>query len=155
MTGVQTCALPICQESLTQEVIRDGWYVTGDIGAFDEDGFITITDRLSRFSKIAGEMVPHIKVEEAIHEVLRSTEQLAVVTSMPDEKKGEKLVVLHLPGVNVAALLEGLKTAGLPNLWIPDESSFKPIEAVPLLGTGKVDLSRIKQTARELWKPDH
>lgn len=139
------------QEQLTKDVIKDGWYVTGDIGNLDEDGFITITDRLSRFSKIGGEMVPHIKVEEALHEVMRSSEPLAVVASVPDEKRGERLVVLHLNGVDVPAVVDGLRKSGLPNLWIPDEASFKPIETIPLLGSGKVDLNKIKQLAREMF----
>lgn len=134
----------------TQEVIKDGWYTTGDIAHIDEDGFITITDRLSRFSKIGGEMVPHIKIEEAIHKVLNSTEQVAVVTSLPDEKKGERLAVLYTNDIVVPELLEGLKKEGLPNLWMPGAEMFVKIEAIPLLGSGKLDLGTIKQTANKL-----
>ena len=79
----------------TAEVLRDGCYVTGDIAALDEDGFLQITDRLNRFSKIGGEMVPHIKVEETLHELAGAIEQTFVVAGVPDEKKGERLVVLH------------------------------------------------------------
>lgn len=139
------------QPQKTAEVIKDGWYVTGDIAYMDEDGFITITDRLSRFSKIAGEMVPHIKIEEAIHRVLNSAEQIAVVTSLPDDKKGEKLAVLYTKEIDVPALLEGLKRDGLPNLWMPDKELFGRVEVLPVLGSGKLDLGAIKRKALELF----
>src|SRR4029078_11038836 len=84
----------------TASVLKDGWYNTGDMGLLDEEGFLKITGRLSRFSKIAGEMVPHIKVEECLlgivadHACADASPPLAV-TSVPDVKKGERLVVLH------------------------------------------------------------
>jgi acyl-[acyl-carrier-protein]-phospholipid O-acyltransferase/long-chain-fatty-acid--[acyl-carrier-protein] ligase len=134
----------------TNEVIKGGWYFTGDIAQMDEDGFITITDRLSRFSKIAGEMVPHIKVEDAIHRVINASEQMAVVTSVPDEKKGEKLVVLYTKDMDIAILLDGLKKDGLPNLWIPDADLFYKIDFIPVLGSGKLDLGMIRQKAKEI-----
>ena len=81
------------QPDLTKQVIRDGWYVTGDIASVDEDGFIRITDRVSRFSKIGGEMVPHMKIEEVINGILGSA--TSIVTAIPNEQKGETLIAFY------------------------------------------------------------
>ena len=140
----------------TAEVIRDGWYITGDIAKIDAEGFITITDRASRFSKIGGEMVPHIKVEEVLQKIVRNGESdeesdlKVVVTSVPDEKKGERLVVVHKPlSKPVEQVIAELNAAGLPNLWVPSRDSFLEVEDIPHLGTGKVDLRGLKNLALE------
>lgn len=138
------------QPEKTSEVLRDGWYITGDIAAVDEDGFLSITDRLSRFSKIGGEMVPHVHVEEKLHELSETTDQSFAVVGVPDDRKGERLVVLHtLPEERLVACLEKLAQSDLPNLWIPRAGAFFRIKALPYLGTGKLDLRRIRELALE------
>ncbi len=137
---------------LTEKVLRDGWYCTGDVAKLDTDGFITITGRESRFSKIGGEMVPHMLVEEKLNDVLGATDGqlLAVVAAVRDVKKGERLVVLHLPMDHAPRDICGrLAEAGLPNLWIPSPDSFVEIEEIPALGSGKLDLKRITTIAAE------
>jgi acyl-[acyl-carrier-protein]-phospholipid O-acyltransferase/long-chain-fatty-acid--[acyl-carrier-protein] ligase len=135
----------------TAEVLKDGWYMTGDVGMVEDDGFVTITDRLTRFSKIGGEMVPHIKIEDRLHEIAGITEQIFVVTSVPDEKKGERIVVLHtLPDDKLAPVLERFAQCDLPSLWKPRANQFFRIETLPHLGSGKIDLRTVKIKAMEL-----
>ena len=138
------------RDDLTEKVMRDGWYVTGDIALVDEDGYIKITDRLSRFSKIGGEMVPHGRVEEALQEASGDQAQVFAVTAVPDERKGERLAVLHtLDESRIPEILEKVRSSGLPQLFIPRKNQFVKVEQLPLLGTGKLDLREIKRIASQ------
>ena len=144
------------RQDLTDEVIdRDGWYCTGDIAFVDEDGFVALTDRLSRFSKIGGEMVPHQGVEEAIVSAAGLGEGKIAVTGVPDERKGEKLVVLYTPDCGDPAWLQEAldRVEGIPNLWKPAPADYHRVDAIPLLGTGKIDLGAVKRLARGFYAP--
>ncbi len=138
----------------TAEVLdNEGWFMTGDLARFDEDGFLFIEGRLSRFSKIAGEMVPHETVEAAIVKAFGNhndeTRSFAIV-SVPEETKGEALVLLTTLEVDRETLRIKLSEAGLPNLWIP--RLIKKIDRIPLLGSGKLDLSACKREAENALK---
>lgn len=140
----------------TAELVRDGWYQTGDVALLDKDGFIKITGRESRFSKIGGEMVPHIRIEEELLARLApgEDEQRLAVTAVPDAKRGERIVVLYTSlDRSPEEVCRLLQQAGLPNLWIPGTESFIQVEKIPVLGTGKLDLRALKALAVEKLQP--
>ena len=135
----------------TARVIRDGYYDTGDIARIDEAGYVYITGRASRFSKIGGEMVPHELVEQAIAAIRNSEEREVAVTGRSDSKRGERLVVFYTPDdLDPTEIVARLRERNLPNLWIPKTEDFIRIPALPLLGSGKLDLGRLRELARTL-----
>ncbi len=151
------------RDELTKEAIVDGWYKTGDVAEIDEDGFIKITGRMSRFSKIGGEMVPHVKIEEILTRLCDDTpndqadndQPNVAVTAVPDTRKGERLIVLYTTiCTSVDELRKGLSDAGLPNIFIPSSDSFRQVDALPLLGSGKLDLKGLKQMALDLFQEE-
>ena len=137
-------------EHRTAEVLRDGWFKTGDIGRFDEDGFLYIEGRLSRFSKIGGEMVPHEAVEQKIIDLLGFSgkdERIIAIVGVQDEAKGEALILLGAVDVDLSRLRDKLREAGVPNLWIPKK--ICRVDAIPVLASGKLDLKKCQERAIE------
>ena len=135
-------------EKRTADVLQNGWFKTGDIGRFDEDGFLNIEGRLSRFSKIGGEMVPHEAVEQKIIDLLGFSgkdERVIAIAGVQDEAKGEALVLLASVDVDLAQLRDKLREAGVPNLWIPKR--ICRVDSIPVLASGKLDLKRCQERA--------
>jgi acyl-[acyl-carrier-protein]-phospholipid O-acyltransferase/long-chain-fatty-acid--[acyl-carrier-protein] ligase len=135
----------------TAKAIKAGWYLTGDLGYLDADGFLKITDRLSRFSKIAGEMVPHVSIESAIMEATGASENQVAVVGVPDPKHGEKLCVLYVElGMSPAEVHERLAAGSLPKVWLPSVRDFVHVDQIPITPTGKVNLRVLKDMALAL-----
>jgi acyl-[acyl-carrier-protein]-phospholipid O-acyltransferase/long-chain-fatty-acid--[acyl-carrier-protein] ligase len=126
------------------------------VGRLDEDGFLFIEGRMSRFSKIAGEMVPHLTLENKIVEALdlhpAAGEGLPLaVMGVPDEKKGESLVLLTTSPIDIVALRKKLLEMGLTSLWIPKVAHVVPV--VPILASGKLDMRECLRLAKEAVAP--
>ena len=121
------------------------WYKTGDKGHLDADGFLTIVDRYSRFAKLGGEMISLTGVEEQVRRVLGEPERELVAVNLPDEKKGERIVLLIAGEIDPDGLRRALVDANLNPLAIPAE--IRPVEAVPKLGSGKTDFAGAKRLA--------
>jgi len=127
-------------------VLRDGWYVTGDIATIDEDGFIRLTDRLSRFSKIRGRDGAPREIEETITEILGDS--ACVVTAIPDEAKGERLVAFYSTRIwHPRRCGPGYRNRSSRGLWIPKRDNLYYLDVIPMLGSGKVDLKKVRELA--------
>jgi acyl-[acyl-carrier-protein]-phospholipid O-acyltransferase / long-chain-fatty-acid--[acyl-carrier-protein] ligase len=144
------------QPEETARVIHDGWYTTGDIAQIDADGFIFITGRLSRIAKIGGEMIPLVKIEDALQKILAPSdngELHAAVAAIPDERRGERIIVLHTHmDMKPDEVCRRLAATGMPNLWVPSPDSFVEVESIPVLGSGKTDLQGIANLAKQRFQ---
>lgn len=131
----------------TSQVLKDGWFQTGDIGYLDEQGFLTITGRLTQFSKIGGEMVSHLAVEEEIVRITGAPQNAICVTGIEDLKRGERLVVVYsdLNAMPPHMVVSQMRASVMPRIWIPLEQDFVRVEELPILGNGKRDLAAVKR----------
>lgn len=144
---------------LNKEIFHNGWFKTGDIGQMDLNGFLTLGGRLSRFSKIGGEMVPHEGVELALSQAFALSAEDGVkiaIAGVSDPQKGEALVLLstleeHQRSSEEKEILASIRTVlanmAVPTLWAP--KYLVPVEAIPVLPTGKLDLRGCKLLAEE------
>ena len=136
------------------EVLVDGWFKTGDVGRVDDEGFLHIEGRISRFSKIGGEMVPHETIESAINKALgldAESERRIAVVGVPDPQKGEAIVLLSaLDNTTVERdcidLRYKLLEQGIPSLWCP--KTIIPVPEIPVLASGKLDIKRCETLAK-------
>ena len=142
-------------EATAKVMTQDGYYNTNDVAAIDRHGYIRIVGRLSRFSKIGGEMVPHEMIERKLEE-LTHCDNLIAVSARPDERKGEQLVVFYATDqFEPDKVIAMMREAGLPNLWIPRIDCFYKVPEIPMLGNGKKDMKTVREMALRCGKDGH
>ncbi|MET0355288.1 MAG: acyl-[ACP]--phospholipid O-acyltransferase [Cellvibrio sp.] len=149
ISGTQVMMGYLNDEEKTKSVIVEldnrRWYKTGDKGHLDADGFLTIVDRYSRFAKLGGEMVSLGAVESEIKKVITEPDVEMVAVNIPDDKKGEQVVLLINLAIDSAELRKRLLAINCNPLMIP--STVLQVEAIPKLGSGKTDFGGAKQVA--------
>lgn len=133
----------------TKKCVKDGWFNTGDIGFLDDDGFLTVTGRVSQFSKIAGEMVSHLVIEEELLKVTGLPAGTLSVTSVADDGRGERIKVLHTALLtNPQKVIDDLRKTDIPRILIPSASDFICIDELPVLPNGKLNLRKLNEIAQ-------
>jgi acyl-[acyl-carrier-protein]-phospholipid O-acyltransferase/long-chain-fatty-acid--[acyl-carrier-protein] ligase len=151
ISGTQVMLGYLNDEEKTRSAIVDidgrRWYKTGDKGHLDADGFLTIVDRYSRFAKIGGEMISLTAVEQELRRVIENPDIEILAVSIPDEAKGEKIVLLSSGVLEMSDIRGRLLANNCNPLMIP--SAIKIVESIPKLGIGKNDLSQAKKIAME------
>lgn len=149
--GTQVMRGYLDDQEKTDEVITEidnkHWYKTGDKGHLDEDGFLTIVDRYSRFAKLGGEMVSLTAVEDTVRAALDKPELECVAINLPDEKKGEKIAMLIAEEIQLEDVKKAMLEAKANPLMIPSE--VKVVDEIPKLGSGKTDFKLAKQQLLE------
>ena len=130
---------------LYQHGIR--WYKTGDKGRLDQQGFLTILDRYSRFAKLGGEMISLGAIEQQIHLALNHEDVEILAVAVPDLKKGEAIVLMHTGPLSSDEIDEKVRASALPNLMRPAE--YWHVEVIPKLGSGKTDFATAKKQVLE------
>ena len=149
MQGANIFAGYLDNKPATDAALQNGWLITGDLARLDPDGFLYIDGRVSRFSKIGGEMVPHVTVEAALNTELKLADSdipLIAISSRLDEGKGESLVLLAATDITLSQAKDALRRAGISNLWQPKH--IVKIDKIPLLPSGKLDLKKISELAK-------
>ncbi len=151
VAGPQVMQGYLNNSALTSKVVPeiDGyrWYVTGDKGSLDEDGFLTIQDRYARFAKISGEMIGLGNVEEVVRKAINDEDIEVMAVSIPDPKKGEMIVILSTQELHDQKLRPKLHSGGLNNLALP--AAYITVDTIPKLGSGKADYATAKEVARQ------
>ena len=139
---------PELSDSVLLNLHGERWYITGDKGYLDADGFLSIVDRYSRFAKIGGEMVSLSAVEQALKPHITNDKTQILAMAVPDAKKGETIIVLYSGELNEAELKAALNTANIAGLMQPKR--YVKVDEIPLLGSGKTDFTSAKRIALAL-----